>query len=358
MMKYVVLLSNGIDSAVSAHLLKAAGHTVIGLHFVMVGANRISVEKQRIGRSLMTQEALEAERHASELKLDDFLCLDVSEDFETTIIRYFLDSYRHGITPNPCIRCNRLFKFGKAVELAKSLGADKLSTGHYIRCVFAPRYAATVLMRGSDLSKDQSYFLSSVEKQHLPLLHFPLGSMRKQQVREIAQKLGFSFAQKKDSQEICFVPDNDYPRFLTAREVYANPGEIFDHNGVCVGRHSGYQHYTIGQRTKMQFSRALTERLFIYKIDAAANRLFVAPYDHVLKKTAAITETNWFVPLEEREYRCLIRKKAGEETVRVSELGNGRYRLSFSREVFAVTPGQYAVLYDEEGVVVGSGVIE
>jgi len=357
-MKTVVLLSNGIDSAVSAHLLKAAGHTVIGLHFVTVGANRTCVEKQRIDRASMPQEALEAERHASELKLDDFLCLDVSEDFETTIIRHFLDSYRRGVTPNPCIRCNRLFKFGKAVELMKSLEADKLCTGHYIRCVYAPRYQASVLMRGLDPSKDQSYFLSSIEKGHLPLLHFPLGSMRKREVREIARKRGLSFAEKKDSQEICFVPDNSYQRFLTAREVVANPGEIFDRNGSCIGRHSGYQHYTIGQRTKMQFSRALVEKLFIYKIDAAANRLFVAPYDHVLKKTATITETNWFVPLEDREYRCLIRKKTREEAVRVTELGNGRYRLSFSREVFAVTPGQYAVLYDEEGVVVGSGVIE
>jgi len=357
-MKYLALLSNGIDSAVSAYLLKAAGHTVIGLHFITIGAKSEQMDKDKSGRAYMTRDALEAERHAAELRLDDFICLNVSADFEEMIIRHFADSYCRGTTPNPCIRCNRLLKFGKAIELAERHGADRLSTGHYIRCEYSPKYAAHVLRKGADVSKDQSYFLSSIQRECLPMLAFPLGSLLKREVREIAQKLGFSFSEKKDSQEICFIPGNSYQEFLASRGAPAKPGDIFDQYRNRIGTHSGYQNYTIGQRTKMQFFHALPEKLFVYEIDASANRLFVAPFDYVMKTTATISETNWFVPLQDREYRCLIRKKSKEETVRVSCLEGDRYRLSFSRAVFAVTPGQTAVLYDDEGIVIGSGVIE
>ena len=355
-MTCVVLLSDGIDSAIAAHLLKAAGHTVLGLHLVKGNpeGDRVGGEG---GQALKTSAAAEAEKHARELELDDFLCLDITEEFEAEIIRDFLNGYRRGLTPNPCVRCNRLIKFGRALERAKRLGEDKLSTGHYISCEYSEKYRTHVLRKGADSSKDQSYFLSSIRKEVLPMLTFPLGPLQKREVRVIAQRLGLTFSEKKDSQEICFVPGDSYQKFLAARGIPESPGEIYDHQGKRVGAHTGYQNYTIGQRTKMHFSRALSEKLFIYEIDAGANRLYVGPYDFLMKETATISDTTWYVPLEDREYRCVIRKKAKEELTRVTSLGGDRYRLSFAHEVFAVTPGQTAALYDEEGILIGSGVL-
>jgi tRNA-specific 2-thiouridylase len=355
--KGVILISGGVDSAVAAYLLKQNGDQVIGLFLAMLGEKGKS---DATHETHITEEitALKAEKVCSELKLDDFIVLDLEKEFRETVIKNFAESYQAAVTPNPCVLCNRLFKFGKAVNFAKNLNADYISTGHYTKVEFSDFYKKTLLKRGTDNSKDQSYFLSYICDDTLPFIKFPLGDYYKKDVRRIAEQLCLSSSQHADSQEICFVPNNQYTERLRDEGITVQPGVVLDINGKAIGKHSGYQNYTIGQRTGMEFYKALTGRLFVYRINGKDNTLTVAPYDTLLSHDMRIRNVNFYTANIPAECFCQIRKKAKTELVRIYIEDYTRVHVHFVTPVFAITPGQFAVFYDQEGYVLGSGEIE
>lgn len=363
-MKIVMLMSGGVDSSVAAYLLKEQGHQVIGIHFKMVAEEIFTLVPEeskvcaRTPYASSPEDTKDARRVAEELHLDDFQIIHLEKEFRDTVIRYFLDHYRAGLTPNPCIVCNRLFKFGKAVEIAKSLRADFVSTGHYAMREYSPVFHCDILKRGIDNYKDQSYFLSMIRKEVLPFLYFPLGTLRKEEIRAIAQRIGLSVAQKPDSQEICFIPDNNYTRFLEQEGVTAQRGTVVDMQNTPIGTHSGFCHYTIGQRSGMSFYKALQQKLFVFQIIPETNTIVVAPFEAMLSKTLTLKNVSLQVELSSSEVFCQIRKKSTEERVKIQPLGNQRVELQFENGVFAISPGQFAVLYDREGVLLGAGEIE
>jgi len=354
----IMLMSGGVDSSVAAYLLKQQNYRVVGLHFKTVSDFVFSLipEKKKVCCSPSdTQDAIKT---AKKLELDDFQIVDIKEDFKEKIINYFINTYEEGKTPNPCMLCNRFFKFGKAIEIANKYGADWVSSGHYLINEYSEKYSTYIIKKGVDQYKDQSYFLSYINKNSLPKLYFPLGNMYKVEIREIAKKIGLSVANKPDSQELCFIPDNDYRRFL--KEYGVNPGEgkVYDLDGNEIGLHKGYTNYTIGQRSGISYYKNVSVKLHVFKIIPKENILIVAPTEKMYSKELSVKNVNFFIDFDEIEALCRIRKKSEEKPAVVKKITDNTLKVSFKEPIFAVTPGQFATIYDENGVILASGVID
>ncbi|HZV83153.1 MAG TPA: tRNA 2-thiouridine(34) synthase MnmA, partial [Geobacteraceae bacterium] len=282
---------------------------------------------------------------------------DLEPCFKAEVMDYFVSEYEIGRTPNPCARCNKLLKFGALMEMAHSLGADCLATGHYARVVTdndgQPHLVAAVNRR-----KDQSYFLFSLTRELLRSILFPLGDVQdKQQVREMASKFGLPVAAKDDSQDICFIPGDDYAAFLQSAGIKSSPGEFVLADGRVVGRHDGIHRYTVGQRRGMGI--AWSEPLYVLRIDARANRIVVGTEQELYREGFTICDCNWIVPAagEPFEAHCRIRYRHKPVACVVARLTGGRSEIRFERPEKGVTPGQVAVLYRGEEVL-GGGWIE
>ncbi len=331
-------MSGGVDSTVAAALLTERGFDVTGLH-LMIGQLAPSGASSAAGDLGIRLKCVEPEPGCEML------------------VDYFCSEYSRGRTPNPCVMCNRAVKFAAMMRAAEETGADHIATGHYARIGRVGSRLA--IRRGIDAGKDQSYVLSRLTQEQLAKLMLPLGDLTKKQVREIAleRRLAVQALERPESQEICFVPDANTPRFLAERlGDRIRPGEIVDLDGKLVGRHDGVQFYTIGQRRRLG---AHGSRRYGVKIDAEANRIIIGPEEALFRDRLAVSDVNWMAvesPLESFRADVKIRYLHRGAPARIEPSGD-RAEVIFDQPQRAVAPGQAAVFYDGD-TVLGGGWIE
>ncbi len=345
--RVAVAMSGGVDSSVAAAILKRQGHEVIGLTMEIWPS---------VGEGQCCSRVVEDARHVADRLGIPHYVVNVSRDFEA-IIDHFCQEYLEGRTPNPCVRCNRLIKFGALVKEALALGATRLATGHYARVSRHSPSGRFLLRKGCDPSKDQSYALWSLDQCQLGSALFPLGSMAKRETRRLAANLGLRVAGKAESQEICFV-QGDYADFMRQRfpERIA-PGPILDLDGRRLGTHRGTPLYTIGQRRGLGISAS--EPLYVVEVRASSNTLVVGPSSTLMTPGLRAVDTN-FIPFPRlaspMDVSVKVRYKAGEAPGRIESSEDG-VLVTFNEPERAVTPGQSVVFYQED-LVIGGGIIK
>jgi tRNA-uridine 2-sulfurtransferase len=386
-------MSGGVDSSVAAWLLREQGHEVIGL-FMRQGQDRppsppAPLPKQEASSKqgcCTAADAADARRVADMLGIP-FYTVNFQQEF-SRIVDYFITQYTAGRTPNPCIVCNTWLKFGKLFEYADQLGAQFVATGHYARLVRLPD-GQTALCRGRDPSKDQSYVLFGISRRLLPRLMFPVGEHRKEDIRGMAERLGLPVAAKRDSQEICFVPDQDHARFVRQRRgAIDTSGEIVTTDGAVVGRHAGFEQFTIGQRKGLRL--AFGEPRYVVRIEPESHRVVIGTHDDLARSELTAAGANWLVEGETEEGRgkgeggtdnssflspcssvsspfplppspfraqVKIRYRSRPADATVERLPDGKFHVSFDQPCYGIAPGQAAVCYLRDRVL-GGGWIE
>ena len=352
--RILVAMSGGVDSSVSAALLKEQGHEVMGVSLQLYERPE---EAQFGGRTCCSlTDVMDAGRVAKRLGIP-FEVIDLRQRFKELVMDDFLAEYAAGRTPNPCARCNDRIKFGLLLEMAASLGAEILATGHYAR-IERDAAGSYQLLKGLDPGKDQTYFLFGMKQQQLSRTIFPVGGLEKRQVRELAAKFNLPVAQKQESQEICFIPDNDYVRFLEESGVSASPGEIVDRDGRKLGSHDGIHRYTVGQRRGLGI--AWKEPLYVTAIERESSRVVVGSRDELLSPGLLADQTTWTgQPLSGLFLgSCSIRYRQRPVPCEAQLLKDGRLQVRFTTPQQAVTPGQVVVLYDQDRVVGGGWITE
>jgi len=350
-------MSGGVDSSVAAALLKRQGRDVIG-----VTMNLFSLAKEECARddlrSCCGWKAREdANRVAVRLGIPHFV-VDFRPEFERSVIEDFGREYARGRTPNPCIRCNRFLKFGLLLERIGALGAETVATGHYARVAFDPESGRWLLRKGADADKDQSYFLYPLSQAQLSRTLFPVGELAKAEVRRLAAEFGLPVAQKGESQEICFIPDDDYPRFLRGKFPEAfRPGPIVDRAGKVIGRHEGIARFTVGQRSGLGI--AAPRPLYVLAVDAATNTVVAGENRDLERRRLLVEEVNWIsirALNTPRAVKVKVRYRQAEAPAMIVPEADGCVRVEFEASQRAIAPGQAAVFYDGD-VVVGGGLI-
>jgi tRNA-specific 2-thiouridylase len=350
-MRVVVAMSGGVDSGVVAGLLHEAGHEVIGVTLQLYDHGAASARK---GACCAGQDIHDARRVADRLGIAHYV-IDAEERFAKAVIADFADSYASGETPVPCIRCNQTVKFGDLSELARSLGAERLATGHYVRRVDGPEGAE--LHRAADAARDQSWFLFATTRRQLELCLFPLGDMAdKRAVRDIAQRLGLGVAEKPDSQDICFVPSGAYANVVAKfRPDALEPGEIVTSDGRVVGSHDGIGRYTVGQGKRLGDAAMLAgERQFVVATDPGRRRIVVGPRDTGTRRIP-LRDVNWLaVPAE--SLRCTVKLRAHDQMRPARVLTHaGETTVELDGPALPA-PGQACVFYSGDRVL-GGGLI-
>ncbi len=359
MSKVLVGMSGGVDSSVAAKLLCDAGHTVAGATLKLFSDEDI-VECENPTRTCCAlSDVQDARSVCRKLGIDHFV-YNFREAFAADVIGRFIDSYRQGRTPNPCIDCNRYIKFEKMVERALLLGFDYIATGHYSRIRQDEKTGRYLLLRGLDPTKDQSYVLYALTQFQLSHTLFPLGELQKTEVREIAEKAGLINARKKESQDICFVPGGDYPAFINKAVPGANrPGNFIDSNGKVIGTHQGVTRYTIGQRRGIGASFG-PEPLYVVAKNATDNTVTLAPDAALLERSLIADDVNLIAlsdlsaPLR---VKAKIRYNQSEQSATVTTLGDSRVRVDFDEKQRAVAGGQAVVFYDGDIVIGGATIV-
>ncbi len=350
--KVIVGLSGGVDSAVTAYLLKESGYDVTG---IMLRTQKSDKEKD------IPSPAEEDARRIAEVLNIPFFVKDAVNEFETTVIKPFMDEYIAGRTPNPCIECNRHVKFEKMLQIADETGSDYIATGHYAFKVLTQDNRYT-LKKAAHLKKDQTYMLWKLKQEQLERTLMPLGGYTKEMVREIAEKASLPVSRKKDSQEICFIPDNDHAAFIMRHYDNTVPQEGFfvDEEGDVLGTHKGIINYTVGQRKKLGLS--LGYPAFVKHIDAGSNQVVIGPEESVYGRRIVCTDVNYLglFPLEIGEtvrsnVKIRYQHKAQSASVRLIE--PDKLLIIFDEPVRAAAPGQSAVMYDENDCVQAGGII-
>ena len=284
--------------------------------------------------------------------------LDFTEEFQEKIMEKFVRVYQKGGTPNPCIDCNRYMKFDKLMRAAEEYGCEKMVTGHYARIEYNEKTGRYELKKAVDAGKDQSYVLYAMTQEQLAHTAFPLGGLKKSQVRELAEKLSFVNAHKHDSQDICFVPDGDYAAFIEQFTGEACPvGNFVDQEGKILGQHKGAIRYTIGQRKGLNL--AMQHPVYVCRKNMMEKTVTVGPESALYTDTLTAEEVNWISiasPEQPLKVKAMTRYRKAEQPAVVYPLGPDRFRLVFEEPQRAITPGQAVVLYDGD-VVVGGGTI-
>ena len=337
-------MSGGVDSSVAAHLLQQEGYACIGCTMKLWCGNAAENTK-------------DAEAVAQRMGIP-FHVYDFQDCFHNKVIRNFIESYERGITPNPCIQCNKYLKFGTMLEAALKNGCDYIATGHYAQIKQDPESGRYLLYKAADKTKDQTYFLYSLTQHQLAHTLFPLGELTKDEARQIAEAEGFVTARKKDSQDICFVPGGDYVAFMKdyTRKSYPS-GNYLDLSGNVVGKHQGAVCYTLGQRKGLGI--ALGAPAYVIAKDMAKNTVTVGPNEALLHNALRAGDFNWipFPSLSDPiRVTAKIRHSQNEQAATVYPESNGTIRVEFDAPQRAITPGQAVVLYQGD-MVVGGGTI-
>jgi tRNA-uridine 2-sulfurtransferase len=352
--RVVVGMSGGVDSSATAALLLEQGYDVVGITLKLWPQDCVSrAEDKCCG----PQAVADARAVCHKLGIPYYL-IDEAAEFQSTVIRYFAEEYRAGRTPNPCVMCNQNLKFGRLLQRADQLGARYIATGHFARVEPGGEGAAgrTLLKRGRDPRKDQSYFLFSLRQDQLARAMFPLGDKTKSETREVARQCRLKTADKEESMEICFVPDNDYGRFLEqAKLVARHRGEIVDLAGRVLGHHDGIEFYTIGQRKGLGLSSP--RPLYVIELDAAANRVVVGDDSALARDEFIADRCNWIAfaaPPASFEATVKIRYHTPGAPATVTPLSAQQARVKLHAPQRAVTPGQAAVFYQDD-LVLGGG---
>lgn len=351
--RVVVGMSGGVDSAVSAALLKEQGFDVVGLY--------MSNWKEQDDNGCCTGEQDWTDVKYICDKIDiPYYSVDFSEEYMQHVFTLFVEEYKKGRTPNPDVLCNREVKFGPFADFARKLGADYIATGHY--CRIRHEDGTNFLLRAQDENKDQTYFLNQVKNGQLNDVMFPLGDMVKGDVRELARKFGIPVAEKKDSTGICFIGERNFRNFLS-KYIPMKEGNIITQDGKVVGRHKGVYFYTLGQRRGLGIGGSADgngDRWFVLGKDVERNELIVSQgEDSVLfKKTLTTEGFNFITEPESSEFDCLVRIKHRQplQKAHASVLENGDVYIDFEEKQRAVAPGQYAVIYSDQ-ICLGGGVI-
>ncbi len=345
-------MSGGVDSSVAAAILKEAGYEVIGATMKVWPKELCGREKQKACCSL---KDIEDARKVSRILGIRHYVLNFEADFRKNVIDYFTDEYLSGRTPNPCIICNEKIKFGSLLKKAESLDCDFIATGHY---AMLETSESIRLREAIDKAKDQSYVLFCLKQSQLKKILLPIGKLTKNEVRAKAKELGLSVCDKPDSQEICFVPDNNYSDFIKKyRNIAPQKGSIIDASGKLLGQHMGFWNFTIGQRRGLGI--AAKEPLYVTEIRPKDNIIVAGDAKDVKKKRFLVKKVNWMVKAakKERNLEVKIRYNHKRALASVKNLGGNKAEINFKEPQNAITPGQAAVFYDEE-YVAGGGWID
>jgi tRNA-specific 2-thiouridylase len=348
--RIVVAMSGGVDSSVAAALVAEAGYEAVGITLQLYDHG---AAVSRPGACCAGQDIRDARRVADLLGIPHYV-LDYEQRFRKQVIEDFAASYAAGETPIPCIRCNERVKFADLLGTARELGAAALVTGHYARRIAGPR--GPELHRATEDARDQSYFLFATTREQLDFLRFPLGDRPKAETRAIASRLGLPVAAKRDSQDICFVPEGRYASVVEKlRPGAAEPGEIVHVDGRVLGRHAGVIHYTIGQRRGLAISGE-GEPLYVVRLDAARRRVVAGPRSALARGRVALREVNWLdgdeIPARGTRIQAKLRS-AAEPAEGVLHPIEGGAAIDFAHPQYAVAPGQAAVFYKGSRVLGG-----
>ena len=348
--KVVVGLSGGVDSSVAAYLLKKQGYDVIGVTMHMWQPEGDETEPASIA---------DARRVAEALDIPFYVC-DFKEVFEEKVMNYFVEEYLQGRTPNPCNTCNRYVKWEALLTRTRELGADYIATGHYAGIIKLPngRYS---IKTSATSSKDQTYALYNLTQEQLAHTLMPVGEYTKEEIRKIAGEANLPVAQKKDSMEICFIPDNDYASFIEKKggEKVPGPGNFVTTDGTVIGQHKGIIHYTIGQRKGLNL--AMGHPVFVTKICARTGDVVIGKNEDVFSNTLICDKVN-FMGMEDlkepRKVMAKIRYAHKGDICLLERLDENRIKCTFENPVRAITPGQAVVFYEQDYVLGGGTIIE
>ncbi len=361
--RVVVAMSGGVDSSVAAGILKEQGHEVIGISLQLhdfaqkTPATEPKSANSKFGTCCSLEDLNDARRVARKLDIPFYLS-NMEAEFRKGVIENFVEEYAKGRTPNPCVRCNETVKFHTLMDWALDLGADFLATGHYAQVV--NRADGPALITGADPEKDQSYFLFTLKQKDLARTLFPVGSMRKPEVRAMAEKLGLATAMKPDSQDVCFVQSKSYTEFVEqeAPKTWLKGGPVVDVTGKYLGQHTGLHRYTVGQRKGLGIQSL--EAQFVVRLDAESNSVIVGPESALFRNDCLAKEFNWLIDpttVSGRPLQGKIRYRAQATPVTVEPREDGLWNVKFEVPQRAITPGQALVLYDGNRVL-GGGWIE
>jgi tRNA-uridine 2-sulfurtransferase len=367
-MKLAVAMSGGVDSSAAAAILKEQGHDLVGFTMQLWDQRRgINVDENGDplpSRCCSLDDVYDARRVAEDLGFP-FYVLNLEKDFERDVVQPFVDSYLSGETPIPCVSCNSRLKFASLDRLARSLGCDKVATGHYARVEYDEESQRYRLFRGRNVQKDQSYFLWELTQEQLSHAMFPLGEMSKPEVREVAREHALAVAEKSESQEICFVPDGNYAGFIDryleatgSADRKPAEGDIVGTDGEVVGHHAGIHRYTVGQRRGIGI--AAERPLYVVNIDVGRNQVVVGHQDELLAQEFTAARVNWVAqesPGGAIRAHVSIRYRHTPAPATITPVNHGRVRVTFDEPQRAITPGQATVFYWGDEVLGGGWIV-
>jgi len=352
--KIVVAMSGGVDSSVAAWIMKERGFDAVGVSLQLWN---YSNSDNRFGTCCSLDDLADARRVAERIGIPYYI-LNMEKKFKEEVVDYFISEYMQARTPIPCTMCNQKLKFEELIHKAEAFGVQRIATGHYASIVKHPS-GQLLVRRGRDRFKDQSYFLFNLSQKQLARLEFPLGDMDKKEVRERARQLGLNVAEKAESHEICFIPDNDYPRFI-AKQLNGQglkEGEIVNSAGKVLGTHPGYPAFTIGQRKGLNLG-GLKEPHFVTHIDPVQNRITIGPKHELTRQTCTVGQVNWSLEFSgpfHAEVQIRYRHQAVASTI--TPLDGSRAKIEFDEPQISIAPGQSAVFYQDD-CIVGGGWLE
>ncbi len=341
--KVVVGMSGGVDSAVAAYLLKKKGYEVIGVYLKLHSSEDGSSDD---ARDICNDMGI------------PFHIIDLKDDFEKEIISYFKEEYDLGRTPNPCVRCNKYIKFGKFIDKALELGANIVATGHYSKIVYDNDLNRYLIKKSKEASKDQTYMLYTLTQEKLSRVLFPLGDFEsKEEVRKVAEEIGLDVSSKSDSQDICFIPDNDYIRYLSDEGINFESGEFKDLEGKVLGPHKGVQNYTVGQRKGLGVNGG---PYYVNRIDGKSNVVYLGRSEDLYSIGAIIKDVN-IIYADNVEFddalSAKVRYEKNDHSCYIERINDKTYKVIFKEKVRAITPGQSLVIYKGD-YLYGGGVID
>jgi tRNA-specific 2-thiouridylase len=351
--KVVIAMSGGVDSSTAACLLLKQGYEVIGLSMKLPNTGEVTDE------GCCGVKGIDDARDVANKIGIPFYALNYENEFKKEVMDYFYNEYSNGRTPNPCIVCNSLMKFGSLLQKALGLDAEFIATGHYAKIEYDKTINRYILKKGKDTNKDQSYFLYALTQEQLSRAMFPLGDYTKTEIRELAKGFGLKVHDKPGSQEICFIPDNDYRKFLKTwfKDNKFSEGHIVDENGKIVGKHDGIDNFTIGQRKGIGAHKVPH---YVLAIDSKNNSIIIGPDEKLYKNTLIAKNINWVSipqPDEPLTAKVRIRYKHTESEAVLFPVSDDELKIVFKENQRAITPGQAVVFYQDD-IVLGGGVID